>query len=134
VAIGALTITGGLDLDPRSVLDFDFGTMAGSSDRIAFSGSNGHLILNGTINITCSGSLQAGQYTIFSGATSITDDGLVFGSVPSGHTYSYTINGGSVIVTAAPEPGSVTMLACGVLTVAVYVWRRRNERQSSCGV
>jgi hypothetical protein len=67
-----------------------------------------------------------GTYTIISGASSITDNGLI---LPAngylGHNWSYQVNGGSVIVTAAPEPGTIALLATALLSLAGYAWRKR---------
>lgn len=112
--IGTLTEAGNMTLTSSSILDFDFGTIIGSADLLAFSGAGRSLILDGTLNITCAGLLPGGSYTIFSGASSITNNGLLFGNVPAGHTYSYQIVGGSVIVTAMPEPSTLVFLFMGM--------------------
>lgn len=122
--IGTLTTAGNVSLEASSVLDYDFGTTVGSCDQVVLSGASRTLILDGTINIACSGTLLGGQYTIFSGATNITDNGLLFDNVPAGHGYSYAINGGSVIVTATPEPGAMVLLATGLIGLLGYAWRK----------
>lgn len=99
--VGTLYVGGNVSLIGDSILDFDFGTTVGSNDRIAVFGSGRTLVLDGTINIAAS-TLVNGQYTIFSGFSSVTDNGLVLGNVPPGHSYSYSISGGSVIVTVGP--------------------------------
>jgi fibronectin-binding autotransporter adhesin len=123
--IGTLTEAGNLSLSAASILDYDFGTTAGSCDLFALSGASRTLVLDGTINITCSGSLPAGNYTIFSGATTITDNGLI---LPAdgylGHHWSYSISNGSVIVTAAPEPGALLLLTIGLSCLLGYAWRK----------
>jgi autotransporter-associated beta strand protein len=124
--IGTLSVTGNLSLSSSSVLDYDFGITAGSCDRLSMTGN---LILDGTLNVTSS-ALAGGSYTIFSGATSITDNGLDFGVVPpSSRDWAYSIanNNGvySVIVTAAPEPGTLVLLATALLGILAYAWRKR---------
>jgi autotransporter-associated beta strand protein len=129
VAIGALRVTGNLSMSAESVLDYDWGSTAGSCDRLAFTESGGNLTLDGTINIISSGDIVRGSYAIVSGASSITDRGLDFGVVPAGHDWAYSIandNGVySVIVTAAPEPGTLALLATGLLGILAYAWRKR---------
>jgi autotransporter-associated beta strand protein len=120
--ISTQIISGGVDLSDLSVLDFDFSSTVGTCDRISLGGA---LDLDGVINI--SGSLSAGDYTIFSGASSITDDGLLFGNVATGHHYSYRIDSGtgSVIITAAPEPGTFVLMTMALIGVLAYIWRKR---------
>ncbi|MEN6404952.1 MAG: autotransporter-associated beta strand repeat-containing protein [Thermoguttaceae bacterium] len=127
--IGTLTLAGDLSLNSTSVLDFDFGTTSGSCDRIAFSGTGRDLVLDGTINITCSGTLPGGDYVIFSNASSIIDNGLVLGTHPSGHNYTISVDSvsGTVTVTAAPEPGAIVMLVIGLAGLATYVWRKKKD-------
>jgi hypothetical protein len=129
-SIGTLTIggVGNLTLTSSSVLDFDFGATAGVCDWLTVTGD---LTLDGTLNITSSDALVHGKYTLFSvyGATGVTDNGLDFGVVPAGHNWAYAIandNGVySVIVTAAPEPGTLILLATGLLGILAYAWRKQ---------
>jgi autotransporter-associated beta strand protein len=124
--VGTLTIAGNVSLGSSSVLDYDFGITAGSCDRVSIIG--GSLVLDGTLNVT-SDLLTEGAYTIISGASSIIDNGLSFGAVPSDRDWSYSIanDGGvySVIVMATPEPGTVVLLTTALLSVAAYAWRKR---------
>jgi hypothetical protein len=117
-----------LTLASTSVLDFDFGTTTNTCDKWALSGSNRTLVLDGTINITCSGTLLTGtDYMIFSGFTFCTDNGLLFGNAPTYHGYSYRVDNDThaVYVTAAPEPGTIAILATALLSLAGYAWRKR---------
>jgi autotransporter-associated beta strand protein len=125
--IGTLTVQGGIDLGAASFLDFDFGPTAGSCDSIQLSGT---LDLDGTMNIDCTGTLLAGRYTVFSGASSVTEHNpghsLLFGDVPSGYAYSYDVHAGivSVIVTAVPEPSGCVLLATALIGVLVWAWKK----------
>jgi autotransporter-associated beta strand protein len=126
-SVGTFTQTGNLTLDSTSVLDFDFGTTANTCDQWAFSGTGRSLILDGTINITCSGNVAAGtNYTIFSGGA-VTDHGLDFGILPggTGHDWSYRVSGNSVIITAAPEPGTLVLIGTALLSLLAHAWRKR---------
>jgi autotransporter-associated beta strand protein len=127
-SVGTFTQTGSLTLDSTSVLDFDFGTTANTCDLWALSGTDRNLILDGTLNITCNGTLPAGtNYMIFSGFSSYTDNGLLFGNVPAGHNYSYRIDNTAhaVYVTAAPEPGTIILLTTALLSLLAYAWKKR---------
>ncbi|MEN6558707.1 MAG: autotransporter-associated beta strand repeat-containing protein, partial [Thermoguttaceae bacterium] len=122
--IGTFTMNcGTATLASDSVLDYDFGTTSGSCDSIVV---NGTLVLDGTLNISCSGSLPGGDYVIFS-ATSIVDNGLVLGTHPSGHTYTINVTGTTVTVHAAPEPGTIVLLMIGLVGLATYAWRKKKN-------
>lgn len=131
--IGTLTIEGNVSMNSGSILDYDFGTTAGSCDLVYLPASGRQLLLDGTININCSGTLQGGAYKIFSHAASVTDNGLLFGNVPDNHAYSYYsqqfLENGvpyyDVYVTAAPEPGPLVLLITGLLSLLCYAWRKR---------
>jgi fibronectin-binding autotransporter adhesin len=129
--VGTMTQQGNLTMDDSSVFDFDLGSTPGVSDRWAFDGAGCSLTLDGTLNIATSGRVAAGNYVLFSGATSITDNGLDFGIVPTSHDWSYAVanNNGvySVIVTAAPEPGTLVLLGTGLVGLLAYVWRKRKQ-------
>jgi autotransporter-associated beta strand protein len=131
LGVGTFTISGGgawtLGMNSSTVLDCDFNTVGGAnySDLLQLSGGTSrNVILDGTLNVIGS-SIGLGTYTIISGASSITDLGLI---MPAdgyfGHHWSYAINGGSVIVTTAPEPGTIAILATALLSLAAYTWKR----------
>ena len=84
--------------------------------------------MDGTLNIATSSPVTAGNYTIFSGATSITDNGLDFGSVPTSRDWSYSIQQHSglydVVLTAVPEPGTLVLLLTGLIGLSVGQWRK----------
>jgi autotransporter-associated beta strand protein len=129
-SIGTLTIggTGNVTLGSASVLDFDLtNTTAGNYDVLALSGTSRNLTLDGTINITSSTGVTAGNYPIITGITgTFVDNILNFGTVPSGHSsWSYYKDGTTLYVHAAPEPGTVVLLATGLLGLLAYAWRKR---------
>ena len=126
--VGTLTVAGDVSLSSGSVLDFDFGTAANTCDLVAFSGGGHNLVLDGTINISCTGTLQSGTYTIFSGAANITDNGLDFGTLAGSHNWTYYVSAGSVYVVAAPEPSAMILSIVGLLGLTVHgVWKRRRQ-------
>jgi hypothetical protein len=94
---------------------------------LQLSGGTSNVILDGTLNVSGS-SIGLGTFTILSGATSITDNGLI---LPAdgymGHHWSYAINGGNVTITTAPEPGTIVLLTMALLSLATYAWRKRRS-------
>ena len=125
--VGTLTVGGNVSLSADSVLDYDFGTTPGTCDLTALTGSGRSLVLDGLINVTVNGSMAAGSYTIISGASSITDNGLTFGNVPAGHNWSYSLvnhSGLYDVVVTVPEPGAIVLLMTALLSLATYVWRK----------
>ncbi|MDA8481057.1 autotransporter-associated beta strand repeat-containing protein [Citrobacter sp. Awk 4] len=85
--VGTLTIRGNLALSSGAVLNYNLGqagTVGGSLNDLTV--VNGNLTLGGTLNVTTStgGTFDAGVYRIISYAGSLTNNGLVLGSLPSG--------------------------------------------------
>ena len=81
---GVLTV-GSLSLNSGSVLDFELGTVGGVNDRIDVTGA---LVLAGTLNITDVGGFGAGVYRLINYGGALTNNGLVFGTLPTGVTAS----------------------------------------------
>ncbi len=82
--IGTLNV-GALALSGNSILDFDFG----APDLPPGIGNDyvnvaGNLTLDGILNINNVGAMGPGIYTIFTYGGSLTDNGLAFGTLPSG--------------------------------------------------
>ncbi|WP_050773814.1 autotransporter domain-containing protein [Pseudovibrio sp. JE062] len=86
---GTLTIVDDLNLTSASVLDFELGSPSGTagvdSDLIAVGGD---LTLDGTLDITDAGGLDAGVYNLITYGGSLTDNGLVVGTAPIGFLYN----------------------------------------------
>lgn len=78
-AAGTLTLRT-LSLNASSVLEFELGRLAEPGDRIVTE----DLVLDGTLNVSNLGGLEAGAYTLFSCTGSISDNGLSVGSLPPG--------------------------------------------------
>ena len=113
--------TGTLILNDTSVLDFDLDALAGPNDKIAVTGN---LTLDGILNVTNLGGLQAGQYTLLTYTGTLTDNGLSLGTMPGGFTYGIdTGTSGSVILNVIPEPATVALLVLG--GVGALLRRRR---------
>ncbi|MBV9874013.1 MAG: autotransporter domain-containing protein [Verrucomicrobia bacterium] len=85
---GTLTV-GALTLNSTSVLNFLLGTPNvvgnGTNDLVHV---NGNLTLAGTLNITNVGGFGEGVYRLFDYTGSLTNDGLNFGTLPTGFTAS----------------------------------------------
>jgi hypothetical protein len=133
--IGSLTLgsAGNLYLGENSVLDFDFSaTTPGSCDRIVLAGAGHYTTLDGTLNITCSsGSVPTGSYTVISNIDPLymTNNGIEFGALPLGHNWGvhFASHNGlyDLVITAVPEPGTIVLLATGLLGLLAYAWRKR---------
>ncbi len=84
--VGTLTISSNLVLNASSVLAFNLGT---SSDLVSV-GKN--LTLDGTLNVSDSGGLDAGTYRLFNYTGSLINNTLDIGSIPSNFSrYTFTI-------------------------------------------
>lgn len=82
---GTLTM-GSLTLDSGSILNYELGD-PGPSDFIQV---NGNLTLDGIMNITALSGFGSGTYGLFGYTGSLTDNGLLFGSVPG--LYDLTVD------------------------------------------
>jgi hypothetical protein len=94
---------------------------------LALSGTSRNLTLDGTINITSSTGVAEGNYPIITGITgTFVDNILNFGTVPSGHSsWRCYKDGTTLYVHAAPEPGTIVLLATALLSLLAYAWRKR---------
>lgn len=73
LSVGALALSSGTDLD------FSLGSAASSTTVVNVAGN---LTLDGTLNISNAGGFGTGVYQLFSYGGSLTDNGLVYGSLP----------------------------------------------------
>ena len=80
-SVGTLTIGSNLTLNAGSVMNFDLGT---SSDRVVVSNN---LSLNCTLNVTNSGTLGSGTFTLFTYGGNLLASTITIGSVPAGKLY-----------------------------------------------
>ncbi len=99
-SVGTLTVNGNLVLNNSTTLAYELG---GSSDRTIV---NGNLTLDGVLNVSNAGGFGAGNYTLFTYSGTLTDNGLVIGTVPGGFNYAVVAGGGTVVlqVTSAADP------------------------------
>lgn len=116
-AAGTLTV-GNLTLNNSSVLEFELSGLAGTSDKIIAE----NLILDGVLNVTNLGGLEAGAYTLFAYTGTLTDNGLQVNNLPDGFSGSVTTNGGNVILNVIPEPTTLTLFM--ISSTGVMVLRR----------
>lgn len=106
-SIGTLTV-GSLNLAASSILDFELNTVAGAdtSDRVNITANNGLVINGGVLNLTNTGSMTGGTYTLldyvgtFTGSVS----SLAFGVVPSGYSYSLIDNTAATTIDLVVTP------------------------------
>nr|WP_311985776.1 autotransporter domain-containing protein [Pseudomonas bharatica] len=70
---------GNLNLSSGSNLNFDLGAPGGSTTLVSVAGN---LVLDGTLNISNAGGFGLGVYQLFTYGGSVTDNGLVYGSLP----------------------------------------------------
>ncbi|AEV35715.1 protein containing Outer membrane autotransporter barrel domain [Pseudovibrio sp. FO-BEG1] len=102
---GTLTIGGDLNLTSTSVLDFELGSPSGTagvdSNLIAVGGD---LTLDGSLNVTDAGGFDAGVYNLITYGGSLTDNGLVVGTAPTGFLYNVqTATTGQVNLLVNPD-------------------------------
>ncbi len=80
-SVGTLTVGSNLTLNAGSVMNFDLGT---SSDRVVVSNN---LSLTCTLNVTNSGGLASGTFTLFTYGGNLLASTITLGSVPTGKLY-----------------------------------------------
>ena len=79
--VGTLTIASNLTANAGTILNFAIGT---TSDKVVV---GGNLNLSGTLNLTDSGGLGNGTYTLFTYGGSLVLNTVTFGTTPSGKIY-----------------------------------------------
>ncbi|WP_313516544.1 autotransporter-associated beta strand repeat-containing protein [Pseudomonas sp.] len=72
-----------LQLSSGSILDFQFGLPNAAMTMVEVAGD---LTLDGTLNIADAGGMGTGIYQMFSYGGTLTDNGLVYGNIPSAYT------------------------------------------------
>ncbi|MBN1600161.1 MAG: DUF2341 domain-containing protein, partial [Chitinispirillaceae bacterium] len=80
--------TGALTLNSSSILNYDLGSISDTTKV------NGDLTLDGTLNITFTGT--PGTYTLMTYTGNLTNNSLSLGTVPSGYIYAITATNGNV--------------------------------------
>ncbi|HEY1084589.1 MAG TPA: PEP-CTERM sorting domain-containing protein, partial [Prosthecobacter sp.] len=114
----------GLALTPTTVLKFDLGTAASTTDDEV--SVKGNLTLAGQLNVTDLGGFGNGDYKLFdwTGILNYTPGDVSFANLPSGFTYviDTTTWANSVYLVVTPEPGRALLLVVGL---AALLMRRR---------
>jgi hypothetical protein len=133
-SIGTMHLGSAADLlmGSSTTLDIDIAS-PDSYDTIAWDGGSRTLALAGTLNIfndSGNATIPDGAYTLISGFSTYSGlSNLNFGAVPVGHIFSLAVtpvgNRFNLVLTAAPEPGTVVLLATGLLSLLAYTWKKR---------
>ena len=95
--IGTLIFQNGLNLSSSTVLNHELGAVA-SSDKLQVAGA---FVLDGTVNVTAAAGFGAGTYTLAAYTGTLTDSGLLVGTMPSGFTGTIAASAGTVRLTVA---------------------------------
>jgi fibronectin-binding autotransporter adhesin len=109
--VGTLTISNELDLSDQTVLLFGLGT---AGDKVVVSGN---LTLGGQLNITNTGGLGVGAYTLFTYGGALTMGNLTVASAPPGFVYTVSTNTPGLInlVVTRPQFNAVNVGANGLV-------------------
>jgi autotransporter-associated beta strand protein len=118
---GKLTLGSGLTLNQTSALRFDLGAPAGTNDEAAVTGA---FTLDGVLNVTSLAGFGVGSYRLFQYASTFTDNGLQFGTMPAGFSYDYSVHDGGVYLNVVPEPTTAGLFGLGA---GLALLRRRRR-------
>jgi fibronectin-binding autotransporter adhesin len=135
-SVGTLELAADLALDPLAMLEFELNggdtTVGGGvNDLITVAGD---LTLDGTLGVseTVAGSFATAAYqdtwTLIEYAGTLTDNGLVLGSMPGGvgsAGFHIAAGNGAVVLTRVPEPSSLLLVLLGA--TAMLFGRRRSR-------
>ncbi len=118
---GTLAFSGSLNLDSTSVLNFELGSV---SDLITVGGS---LTLDGTLNVTAISGFGPGTYPLIDYTGTLIDNGLAFGTLPNGYSYSLVndLPNTRVDLRVVPEPSTLALLSLAIGSAGLWNWRRR---------
>jgi len=105
-SVGTQSVVGAVSLNTFTSLNYDLGAPGTAGDLITITGN---LTLAGVLNVHNLGGFGAGDYTLMTYSGSLINNGVAFGSMPGGFTYSIIAGGGTVVlqvVASGPPPGS----------------------------
>ncbi|OWT74341.1 MULTISPECIES: autotransporter-associated beta strand repeat-containing protein [unclassified Achromobacter] len=78
-----ISFAGGLNLSNATQLDFTLGSPNTPTTAVTVAGN---LVADGVLNVANAGSLGTGIYHLFQAGGTLTDNGIVYGSLPTGFT------------------------------------------------
>lgn len=128
--IGTLSVLSsqGASFSNDTQLVFDFGA-GGDHDLLSVSGD---LILDGVLNVNDLGLDTLGTYNIATYTGTLTDNGLSFGTMPAGWSYSLNVDEAAkaiqLSISAIPEHRSTGVLLALGTVLGVFCWRLRRRR------
>ena len=124
---GTFATVGNVSFANTSILNFDLGL---TSDTVSVTGN---LTLDGVLNISDSGGLAPGMYSLFSYTGTFINNGLTLNTLPSGYTYALnTSTAGLVSLQVIPEPQTFALTAGGIALGLVLIRRRSSRKIAAC--
>ena len=123
--LGTLTMSGGLDLAPGAEMDYELDTPTTSSLI-----SSSSLSLNGQqftdFNFLETANFRPGAYDLIETGSPISGSlGASTSGTINGDPASLSVQGGNLVLTVVPEPGTLALLAAGAVALLACGWRQR---------
>jgi fibronectin-binding autotransporter adhesin len=101
-----------LTLAPGAILNYELGPTDGVNDFIKITGD---LTLDGTLNIADLGGFSSGTYLLMTYSGTLTDNGLLVGTVPGGLSASIDTSTAGQVYLVVPEPSAFVLTLAGLL-------------------
>ena len=125
-AAGTLTLGSTLSLANGALLAFD---LAGTSASDKVSMASTALTLNGQkfsdFSFTALSGFGQGTYVLVDAGSVSGLLGTSLAGTIDGLSATLLVSGGDLVLTVVPEPGTLALLAAGLLGLLAYAWRKR---------